>query len=93
MNLEAFARAGRVDAKHIAVACSALARQLRDVHRTARDRGANEELRGVRVETCEALMNLLAVLDADGEHPAIRSRLRTQLAGALRDARKHGLGG
>lgn len=90
MTLDALARAGRVDTRHVVIACQALARQLRDVHRAARDGGATDELRAAHVETCETLLNLLAVVDADGGHVAEAARLHGILAAALRDAPKRG---
>lgn len=90
MTLEALARAGYVDTKNVVVACQALARQLRDVHRVARERGANDEMRMAHVETCEAMLGLLSVVDADGGHVAESRRLHAVLDAALRDAAKHG---
>lgn len=78
-------RMARIERAQLATACDALLTRLRLIRRAARDGTAPvEECRRAHVEAGEALLNLLAVLEADGdaEVPRLQAALRLALAGA-----------
>jgi hypothetical protein len=89
LNQRAVDRVMCLDPVHVLVACQALVARLRRLHEAAaKGVGNRAALEAAHDEACEALMNLLAVLDADGSYTTQVAACRAGLERALTSARE-----
>lgn len=98
MKPRAIERIALLGPEHLFVACQALIGRLRLIHeRYVREGGGASQMaarafEAAHVETCEALMNILTVLEAEGLRPEALADLRGGLDRALASARDLGFG-
>lgn len=93
LNQRAVDRVLCLDPVHVLVACQALVARLRRIHEAvAKGVGDRANLESAHTEACEALMNLLSVLDADGSYRSQAAACHAGLGCALASARRYAFG-